>query len=75
MANPGEQNEPIMDGVHGEDGSRQAKTDGILAQSEQDFTGRPVEDVLDLLTQRFEQSGVPVDQDFLEREARRISGL
>ncbi len=75
MVDPGEQNEPIMDGVHGEDGTQRAKTEGILAQSEQDYTGRPVEDVLELLTQRFEQSGVAIDQETLEREARRISEL
>jgi hypothetical protein len=71
MANTGEQNEPIMEG---EDGSQRAKADGILAQSEQDFTGHPLEDVLDLLRQRFEQAGVQIDQATLEREARRISG-
>lgn len=71
MANTGEQNEPIMDG---EDGTRQAKADGILEQSEQDFDGHPYEDVLDLLRQRFEQSGVQTDSETLEREARRISG-
>jgi hypothetical protein len=70
MANTGEQNEPIMEG---EDGSQRAKTDGILAQSEQDFAGHPYEDVLDLLRQRFEQAGVSIDQESLEREARRIS--
>ncbi len=71
MANTGEQNEPIMEG---EDGSQRAKADGILEQSEQDFAGHPVEDVLDLLRQRFEQAGVQTDQETLEREARRISG-
>jgi hypothetical protein len=70
MANTGEQNEPIMEG---EDGSQQAKADGILEQSEQDFRGHPYEDVLDLLRQRFEQAGVPMAQESLEREARRIS--
>jgi len=71
MANTGEQNEPIMDG---EDGSRQAKTDGILQQSEHDLAGHSYEDVLDLLRQRFEQTGVQIDVETLEREARRISG-
>jgi hypothetical protein len=70
MANTGEQNEPIMEG---EDGSQQAKAAGILEQSEQDFTGHPYEDVLELLRQRFEQAGVPMGQESLEREARRIS--
>jgi hypothetical protein len=71
MANTGEQNEPIMDG---EDGTQQAKADGILEQSEQDFAGHSYEDVLDLLRQRFEQAGVRTDSAVLEREARRISG-
>jgi len=71
MANTGEQNEPIMDG---EEGSPRAKADGILQQSEQDFAGHAYEDVLDLLRQRFEQSGVQADSETLEREARRISG-
>jgi hypothetical protein len=71
MANTGEQNEPIMEG---EDGTQQAKADGILEQSRQDFQGHPLADVLDLLRQRFEQAGVSIDQETLEREARRISG-
>jgi phage-related baseplate assembly protein len=75
MTDAGEQDSPIMDGAEEAltDGGLDDKARGILDQTEFDLTGHPEGDVLAALRQRFSESSVPVSDDVLVREARRIA--
>lgn len=63
-----EQNAPIEGGSL--DGSANAKKQGILVQVATDLPGRPIGDIVQMLTQRFADAGLPVDHD----EIRRLAG-
>lgn len=64
----GEQNAPMQHGS--QDASTEAKKQGILVQVSADMVGRPVDEVVEMLRQRFTDVGIDASAD----ELRSLAG-
>lgn len=69
----GEQNEPIQGGSH--DASVDEKKQGILVQVAADTDGRSEGEVMVVLAERLEASGILVDQSELHRLAQSLPNV
>jgi hypothetical protein len=68
-----EQNAPIEDGSL--DSSFEAKKQGILIQVATDLPGRPLDDIIQLLTQRFADARIPADPAEIARLASSLPSV
>jgi hypothetical protein len=68
-----EQNAPMQEGSL--DGSLDAKKQGILVQVATDLPGRPQGDIIQMLTQRFSDAGIPVDAAEVRRLAESLPSV
>ncbi|TFD57114.1 hypothetical protein E3T39_13835 [Cryobacterium suzukii] len=68
----GTHKEPIQDQHSQPD---DAKAAGILMQQEADLAGHDEAQILNALRQRFEDSGLHINEDTLHAHAHRIAGL
>lgn len=68
-----EQNAPIEDGSR--DSSVEAKKQGILIQVATDLPGRPLDDIVQMLTQRLADAGIPADPAEIRRLALSLPSV
>jgi len=68
-----EQNAPIEDGSL--DSSVEAKKQGILVQVATDLPGRPLEDIIQMLTQRFSDAHIAADPAEIRRLAESLPSV
>ncbi len=73
MTNAEYQNAPIEDGSL--DSSVEAKKQGILVQVATDLPGRPLDDIMQMLTQRFSDAHIAADQDEIRRLAESLPSV
>lgn len=66
----GTQDEPVMDQHIA---TRQDKVDGIIAQTRVDVRGLPIERVIDVLRQRFDDAAIGTDDEELARLAEQVN--
>ena len=73
MTNAEYQNAPIEDGSL--DSSVEAKKQGILIQVATDLPGRPLDEIVQMLTQRFSDAHITADQSEIHKLAESLPSV